>query len=229
MKPRLVKPATTDGGGLAPAAVPVPAIKFGSVHLTADGVTFLGKPVFGDYEAAVGFVDYVEEKSPWWKAALFDYAEKREDWAGLIDAVIDAGRCTRATVSQYKYVHRAVPPTERVDGLSFSHHEAVAPLPSSDKRHYLAKAKREHLSVSALKQVIRREKPIKRVLKGQASEMAKAHDAVATAAYEAAAACREIPQHDCKDAEKKIKEARRYLEQCETAVERLRKVAGGKK
>lgn len=230
-KPRLVKPAgKVSGGGLVPAAAStLPAIKFGGIHLTADGVQFHGKPEFGDYESAMRCAVYLEDKAPFWKADLLEYGHKRADWAGLIDAVVDAGTFTKSTISQYRYVARAVPAEERVEGLSFSHHEAVAPLPSSDKRHYLAKAKREHLSVSALKQVIRREKPIKRVLKGQASEMAKAHDAVASAAYDAAAACREIPQHDCKDAEKKIKEARRYLDQCETAVERLRRVAGGKK
>lgn len=226
MVPRLVKPER--GGGSVPA-VAAPPIHFGAIALVSDGVQFNGEPAFGDYDSAMGFVAYVEEKSPWWKAALFDYADKRPEWAALIDAVIDAERFTRSTVSQYKYVHRAVPEADRVDGLSFSHHEAVAPLPSADKRHYLKQAKREHLSVSALKQIIRREKPVRRILKGQASALAKAHDAVTSAAYEAAAACREIPQHDAKDAEKKIKEARRHLETCEAAVARLRKVAGGTK
>lgn len=210
-----------------PVAVPsVPVIRFGGFHLTSDGLQVHGRPEFGDYEAAMRCAVYLEDKAPFWKADLLEYGHTRTDWSGLLDAVVDAGTFTKSTVSQYRYVARAVPPADRVEGLSFSHHEAVASLPSPDRRHYLEQAKREHLSVSSLKEIIRKEKRVRRVLKGQASAMAKAHDAVVDAAHAAALACQEIPRHDCAKAEKKLAEARRHLDRCETALRAYRKAGG---
>ena len=173
MKPTLVKRSRVEG---TPTATPsLPAIKFGGFGLGADGLTVTGKPDFADYESAMRCAVYLEQHAPWWKADLLEYGHKRADWEGLIDAVVDASSFTASTVSQYRYVARSVPAHERVEGLSFSHHEAVAALPSPDKRYYLDQAKREHLSVSALKQTIRSERTTTKILNGQASELAQAH------------------------------------------------------
>lgn len=225
MKPNLVKPGVV--GRVEVSATPgLPTIRFGGIHLTADGVTFHGKPDFGDYENAMRCAVYLEDKAPFWKADLLEYGHKRIDWAGFLDAVVDAGTFTKSTISQYRYVARAVPAERRVEGLSFSHHEAVASLPGSDQRGYLERAKRDHLSVSALKQVVRKSKAVRRILKGQASELANAQDAVTIAAHDAAAACKEIAADDCKHAEKKLGAARRLLDTCELAVKTLRKAQG---
>lgn len=231
-KPRLVKPADSLPVEAVSSPIEGLAIRFpqdsqtDAIHLVPSGVVVLGSPSFGDYEDAMRTAVYLTDKAPFWKADLIAYAYTRKDWAGLIDAVIDAGTFTRATVAQYKYVANAVPPKDRVEGLSFSHHEAVASLATPDKRRYLERAKREHLSVSALKQVVRKDKKVRKVLKGQASELAKAHDAVAESAFNAAHACKEIAMHDCQDGEKKIKLARRYLDACEAALVKLRKAQG---
>lgn len=209
-------------------AVRQPApIKFGGIHLTADGVTFHGKPEFGDWSAALNAADYLEQRSPFWKARLFEYAYTRPDWEHLIDQVIDAERYTKRTVDQMRYVARNVRPEEEVPGLSFSHHEAVAALPSGDKRHLLTKAKRDHLSVAELKTEVRRVRSVK-LLKGQASELEKASERVRAAAWDAALACREISHNECAKAEKKIAAARRALDHCEAAVKALRKAQGKK-
>lgn len=231
MKPVLVKP----GGSLKEAAVLAgePAIRFGgpkdAIHLTPKGVEILGTPEFGDYENAMQTAVYLADKAPFWKADLLAYAYRRKDWAGLIDAVIDAGTFTKSTVDQYRSVANRVPPAERVEGVSFSHHEAVASLPSSDRKRLLERSKREHLSVSSLRQLARKERKVKRILKGQASELAKAHDAVSESAWNAREACASIPLHDCQHAEKKIKLARRFLDECEAALAKYRKAQGKSK
>lgn len=227
MKPRLVKPSSAVS---VTAEVTPRDIRFesdeGGLYLTATGLVIKGKPLFGDWENALIMADEMERRSPFWKADLLAYAYKRPDWEGLIDAVIDAGRFTEATVRQYRSLSARVPRSDRVEGLSLSHHEAVAALPSEDKRELLTKAKREHLSVSALKQVVRQSRKVKRVLKGQASELAKAHDAVVQHAHEAAEHCQAIPRHDCKDAEKLIAKAIRALERTSDALDAYRKAQG---
>lgn len=204
------------------------ALIFGAFHLTADGVTVKGKPEFGDWDSALAATDYLEIKSPFWKAELFAYAYTRADWKDLIDAVIDAGTYTLRTVDQYRYVAKNVPPEDRVEGLSFSHHEAVASLPSGDKRIFLKKAKTEHLSVAELKAAVRKVRHTK-ILRGQASELAKAQDRVALYAENAIEACKAITRDDCKKAEKSIAAARRALDDCANAVVVFRKAIGIKK
>jgi len=200
----------------------------GGFSLTATGVTVSGNPAFGSWESALDLAVYMEQRSPFWKADLLVYANKRPDWGGFIDAVIDAGTFTESTVQQYRSVAKRVPAENRVEGLSFSHHEKVASLPVEDQRKYLDKAKAEHLSVSALDRVVKKARKVKRVLSGQATELAKAYDAVVEAAHEAAEFCREIPAHDAKDAERKIGRAIAALSKCDTALVKLRKAQGKK-
>ena len=219
--------ATTSKADAAVAVRQPRAIIYGAFRLTADGLQVSGKGEFGDWEAALHAVDYLEEKSPFWKADLFAYAQTRTDWEGVIDAVIDAGQFTKRSVDQYRYVSKAVPAADRMEGLSFSHHEAVAALPSVDKKHFLHKAKREHLSVSELKGEIRKVRH-RKILKGQASELAKLEAEASDHAWEASAACRAIMRDDGKQALQQIKIARRALDHCEEAIGKLRKAQGKK-
>lgn len=224
MKPTLVKRGRVEA---SPTATPSPSpIRFGGFSLGADGLTVSGKPDFGDFEKAMQAALYLDNHASWWVADLLEYGHNRADWEGLIDAVVDARSFTASTVSQYRYVSRSVPAHERVPGLTMSHHEAVAALPSPDKRYYLEQAQRDHLSVSALKSVIRSERKTTKILKGQASELARAHADIATAAGEAQQACREIALQDAQHAEQKISEARNALDECEAAVATLRKAQG---
>lgn len=224
--PRLVKPSTV---GVTPEVTPR-AITFegasGGFKLTKTGVIVTGDPEFGDWENTMDFADYAEQKSPFWKAGLLNYAYSRAEWLPFLDAIVDRWALTPKTLDQYRSVDRRVPKANRVDGLTFSHHEAVASLPSDDEGAYLEEAKRGHLSVSALKQKIRHEKPIKRVLRGQDGALAKAQRAVAEHAHEAAHLCRQIAAHDCQDAEKMLVKARRELDKAEDALGKLRKAQG---
>ncbi len=206
----------------------MPPIKFGGIHLTVDGVQFHGKPDFDDFDSALSCAKYMGEKAPFWEADLLAYAATRPDWEGILDAVVDAGRFTKRTIDQMRYVSKNVPPEERVEGLSFSHHEAVAALPSGDKRIMLTKAKRDHLSVAELKQAVRKVKH-KKILKGQASELATASEKVRDLAWDAVTACKEIAKDDAKNAMKWIKTARRALDETEAAVLLLYKAQGRKK
>ncbi len=201
------------------------ALVFGGLSLTGDGLVVEGKPKFTDWRDAINATVYLEEKTPRWSAALLAYGRKREDWAQWIDQVIDSGTFTKRTVDQYVYVHNNTLPEDWVDGVSFSHHAAVVALPSADKRILLRKAKTDHLSVSELLSEVRKVRHVK-ILKGQASELAKAQDRVARYAEHAIEACRGITRDDCKKAERMITHARRALDSCEAALVVFRKAVG---
>lgn len=205
----------------------MPPVKFGGIHLTADGVSFHGKPDFGDFVSALSCAKYMGEKAPFWEADLLTYAATRPDWEGILDSVVDAGKFTKRTIDQYRYVSKNVPQEDRVDGLSFSHHEAVAALPSGDKRIFLAKAKREHLSVAELKHAVRKVKS-RKIIKGQAGELAALSEKVRNLAWDAVDACKAIARDDAKHGLAKIAEARRILDHTEKAVRAFHKAQGKK-
>lgn len=227
--PRLIK---TGRSALAVTPEPTPRVlTFGDedgnkVELTARGAIITGTPNFGDWEQALNLAVYLEERSPFWKGDLLNYGYSRADWAGFIDAASSAWGLTPETLDQYRSVAKRVPAERRVAGLSFSHHEAVASAPAEDQQKYLQQAQREHLSVSETRRVVRKAKKVRRILKGQASELAKAQKAVVEHAHDAAAWCKSITIRDCADAEKMIEKARRELDRCETAVLKFRRVQG---
>lgn len=223
--PKLVR---RDG---TPVAVPaIRPIKFGGLHLGADGLTVHGKPDFDDFRDAVKFADYAEKQAPFWKADLIEYGHSRADWAEQLSQVIDAEGLglTKESADTYRAVSRAYPHEERVEGLHFGHHQAAMTLPPADRRAVLEKAKRDALSVTETRQLVRKRRKVRRVLTGQASELATAFDRVVEFAHTAADLCREIPKDDGKKTLKLIAQAHRALDDCETAFEKYRKLQGGK-
>lgn len=225
-KPRLVRPSkVTVTAEVTPRDITFEG-EDGAFHLTPVGVVVKGKPAFGEWENALEMAVYLEERSPFWKADLLEYGHHRPDWSSFLDAVVDASKFTESTVRQYRHVAKSVPRSHRVEGLSFSHHAEVASVPADEQREYLERAKRDHLSVSALRQVVMKGKKIRRILKGQASTLAKAHNVVVAHAHEAADVCRAIPSQDCKDAEKLLTKARRELDRVESAITAYRKAQG---
>lgn len=226
-KPRLVKPTT----GSVESSITLKAIPFrgsaGSIYLDGPAVHIHERPDYGDWEAAMLFAMHAEEHSPKWVAQLLEYASTRPDWGDIIDAVLDSGRFkSLKVIDEYRRVARAFK-NGWVEGASFGHHQKVASQSTyEDRVEYLKRAKTEGLTASQLGQVVQKEKKVKRVLQGQASDLAKAHDAVAEAAYEAASLCREIPLHDCANAERIVKKVRTQLDRVDTAIERYRKAQG---
>ena len=68
---------------------------------------------------------------------------------------IEAFGRDHATLWNYASIANRVPPDQRRDSLSFSHHEAVASLGADERGYWLTKAEAERLSVDALRRAIR--------------------------------------------------------------------------
>jgi hypothetical protein len=56
---------------------------------------------------------------------------------------------------EYVRVSEKVPRSIRVEGLSWSHHRAIAPLPPKEQRQWLRRAKKEGLSHHELREALR--------------------------------------------------------------------------
>jgi hypothetical protein len=61
---------------------------------------------------------------------------------------------TFGTLMTYGWVAAKVPTSIRIEGLSFSHHQLVAPLAASEQKKWLKQALRNKWSTRALKQAI---------------------------------------------------------------------------
>lgn len=206
----------------------LPPIKIGGFHLSAQGMTVVGKPPLGDYESALVFAQKAHDCAGFWLADLLTYADSRPDWAGVVDSVIDSETLTEATVKQYRYVARNVKAEQRMEGLSFAHHAEVASLPVGEQTRYLTEARGEGWSAAQLRREIKRSKAGK-VIQGQAEDIRSILSQVADAAWLAEQACHGIAHQDGRQASERIAEARKHLETCERHVAALQALIGRRK
>lgn len=90
----------------------------------------------------------------WW-GDLLNYGEKLygEEYAQLVP---DPEEIDTSTLKKWKWVASRIKPKNRVKELTYSHHEAVAGEDKEERRKELLKqAKKDKLTVSALKKLIR--------------------------------------------------------------------------
>lgn len=202
-------------------------IKLGPFHLTDVGLVVKGKPTFDEFHGALDAVRRMHEGSGLWLADLLVYAEKRPDWAGLIDAVIDSETLTEGSVRTYRSVAKSVPAERRVAGVGFGHVQQVASLDPEEQTAWLVKARDEGWTVDETRRAIREHRST-RVLNGQATDLAAAEKAIGDAAWLASMECRAVIHDHCGKAEDKITAARKHLDLCEKHVNTYRKLMGKK-
>lgn len=130
-------------------------IKLGGFELTQTGVQIHGKPEWDDFCGAFDFVTKSHRASGFWLCDLITYADSRPEWYELADSVIDHEYLTEASIRQYRYLGKAIPPNQRVVGIGFGHHAEVASLPQDQRVQWLEKAKTEGWTQRELRQQVR--------------------------------------------------------------------------
>jgi hypothetical protein len=121
----------------------------GPFLLKPTGVVATGDPTYEQWEAATEWTKRCEKGSPWWLADLLAFGEHR--YGEMYMAAIDATDFTYGTLATYVYVARNVEPSRRRQNLSFSHHQAVAPLTPAEQTFLLDRAEVEGLTVQQLR------------------------------------------------------------------------------
>ncbi len=115
--------------------------RIGCYEFTMTGLVVHGTPALSEHQGVGDFIERAEKASAWWAADWIAYGESRPDWKEVIEHLIDIGSYTEASVKQYRYIAQNVPPSRRLEGVSFSVHSEVAGLDAKDQRKWLEKAK----------------------------------------------------------------------------------------
>lgn len=108
-------------------------------ELSFEEWTFLGERL-GDVERCLGFIigDWI------------NYAENK--WGDKYNDAIAATGLEYPLLRKYAYVARHVPPANRLENMTFSHHETVAKVKDLQKqREWLVLAEKHHLGVRRLR------------------------------------------------------------------------------
>lgn len=90
----------------------------------------------------------------WYLGYWWNYGYKR--WKEESQAFLDECGYKKHTIDDYGSVYMRVKSSVRTEDLSFTHHRLVASCEESKQREYLKQAVDEHLSVAALRKIIRR-------------------------------------------------------------------------
>jgi hypothetical protein len=119
-------------------AVP-PKFSVGPFHFTSVGVRFAGKPEAIEWKGPLQFALWCQRAGPWWIGDLLNAGEDRfgESFSQMCEGAVSAEMLNR-----YASVARRVPIENRVAGLSWSAHAAVARLPLDLQKRLLLEADR---------------------------------------------------------------------------------------
>ncbi|HVT27895.1 MAG TPA: hypothetical protein VHE81_07755 [Lacipirellulaceae bacterium] len=117
-----------------------PKISIGPFHFTSVGVRFSGKADLSEWKGPLQFALWCQRAGPWWIGDLLNAGEDRfgESFSQMCEGAVSAEMLNR-----YASVARRVPIENRVPGLSWSAHAAVARLPVDTQKRLLQEADRE--------------------------------------------------------------------------------------
>jgi N6-adenosine-specific RNA methylase IME4 len=143
-------------------------IVLGCFTLGPDGLEVRGRPTLDEHLAAGDFIQRSVQASGWWWADWLAYGDTREEWRAQLEHVLDHDILTYGTAKQYRYVAKAVPKEQRVSGVPFHHHQALAACEPALRHDLLHRAKEQGWNVSELRKQMRVALR-RKVLEGQAT------------------------------------------------------------
>lgn len=103
-----------------------PQISIGPFAFTSVGVRISGKPDVNEWKGPLQFALWCQRAGPWW---IGDLLNAGEDAFGETFSQMCEGAVSAEMLNRYASVARRVPIENRVPGLSWSAHAAVARLP----------------------------------------------------------------------------------------------------
>ncbi len=141
---------------------------FECFEMLENGVRVHGRPSLSQFQSCVDFVERTHKASGWWLVDLIEYGDSRPDFKELVDTILDHEAISESTKKQYRYLGKALPPEQRVDGVPFGHHTVVASMEPEEKSEWLEKSRERGWSQSDLRKEIRAAQRTK-IITGQAT------------------------------------------------------------
>lgn len=136
----------------------------GCFQFHGTGVTVQGRPTFEETQGAFDFVTRAVKCSGFWMVDLINYIDGREDFGDRRDALISVETgLAEGTVKVYRSIGKRVPAVNRVEGVAFGHHAAVASLEAAEQVEWLRKSQDGGWTQAELKAEIRNSKRVKLV------------------------------------------------------------------
>ena len=123
-------------------------------EFTPTGLVVKGEPSFDVWQAVGQRLQQIEAAVQWWIGDWLNYGEAH--WGETFAQAVEETAYTSGSLANMKWVAGRVDPDTRHEGLSYSHHVAVAPLPHDEQGAWLDKAESEGLNVQQLRNAIRR-------------------------------------------------------------------------
>lgn len=133
------------------------ALTLGAFRLTATGLVVRGRPSFDDWQECGLVLQRFESGVQFWIGDWLNYGAARKDYGDKYDDAIAIIDRERPTLRDYAYVAQSVSLSRRRDNLSFSVHREVAPLDPGQQKRILDRASKEQLTVSAVRELVRRD------------------------------------------------------------------------
>jgi hypothetical protein len=131
-------------------ALALPSLLPGQLH--EHGIVLPPDLTYDQWADALRNAEWIERASPWWLCDLLEYGKRFGEDASQAYPTFeeDATGARQAKLKQAAWMAEKFPPQERVAGLSYTHHRAVAELEPDDRRALLREAVEEGLSTREL-------------------------------------------------------------------------------
>ncbi|QDT38235.1 hypothetical protein [Stratiformator vulcanicus] len=131
-----------------------PVLQLGPFKLTPTALGVSGSPELEQWGTPLKFALWCQQASPWWIGDLLNQGDAR---FGEMFSQVCEGAVSADQLQRYESVARRVPAENRVEGLSWSAHAAVARLPHKMQREMLARAERLGWTSALLQKKVRQE------------------------------------------------------------------------
>ena len=129
-----------------------PKISVGPFHFTSVGIRITGHPKLDEWKGPLQFAIWCQRAGPWW---IGDLLNAGEDAFGEAFSQMCEGSLSTEMMNRYASVARRVPIQNRVPGLSWSAHAAVARLPLDQQHPMLREAEKQGWTSDDLRAKVR--------------------------------------------------------------------------
>jgi hypothetical protein len=131
-------------------------VALGPFCLTATGMIAIKDATFDEWSSALQWTQRVNDAVQFWVGDLLEYGEAK--WGEKYSQALDTTELHIQTLRNAAWVARQIPPNRRRAALSFSHHEAVAPLDPEQQEYWLKRSEHDNLTRDQLRIAIRQAK-----------------------------------------------------------------------